>query len=112
MSSQNDDPTSQPLPDLQQAEFDSDELARLVRDIAACAQITEIIPKYDASVHVPERPTLSLHDGHQLLLSRAARAVQFRYRYQGSDWWDTVMALPGERFRLVRIQHHFDSPPV
>lgn len=99
-----------PLPDLQQAQFDAAELERLLRDIGACARITEIIPKFSATGHVPENSILTLDDGRRLLLDGAARAVQFRYRYEEADWWDTVMALPGGRFRLVRIQHHFDPP--
>ncbi|MBP6600523.1 MAG: hypothetical protein KA250_01885 [Verrucomicrobiales bacterium] len=99
-----------PLPDLQQVQFDAAELERLLRDIRACAQVTEVIPKYSATSPVPESGALSLDDGRRLLLEGGARAVQFRYRFQDADWWDTVMALPESQFRLVRIQHHFDSP--
>ncbi len=98
------------LPDLRQAQFDAAELERLIRDIGACADITEIIPKFSAAGHVPENASLSLDDGRRLLLDGGARAVQFRYRYDGADWWDTVMALPDGQFRLVRIQRHFDPP--
>ncbi len=106
-STQNSTPP--PLPELRQATFDAAELETLLRDIGACAQITDVIPKYSATGHVPENATLTLEDGRRLLLDGGARAVQFRYRYQDADWWDTVMALPGGQFRLVRIQHHFDS---
>lgn len=102
--------TTPPLPDLHQAQFDAAELETLLRDIGACAQVTEIIPKFAATGHVPDNSVLSLDDGRRLLLDGGARAVQFRYRYEGADWWDTVMALPGGQFRLVRVQHHFDSP--
>ncbi len=102
-------PSTPPLPELQQAQFDAAELENLLRDIAACAQITEIIAKYSAAGHVPEPAALTLADGHRLLLEGGARAVQFRYRYQDTDWWDTIMALPDGQFRLVRIQHHFDT---
>ncbi|MBK8040781.1 MAG: hypothetical protein IPK22_27165 [Verrucomicrobiaceae bacterium] len=105
-----DSTATPPLPELQQAQFDAAELETLLRDIGACASITEIIPKYTATGHVPENAVLTLEGGRQLLLGGAARAVQFRYRYQQADWWDTVMALPGGQFRLVRIQHHFDTP--
>lgn len=99
-----------PLPELQQAQFDAAELETLLRDIGACAQITEIIPKFSAIGHVSDNTLLTLDDGRRLLLDGSARAVQFRYRFDGADWWDTVMALPGNLFRLVRIQHHFDTP--
>ena len=97
-------------PDLHQALLDAEELERLLGDIAACAEITEIIPKFTATGHVPENAGLTMEDGRRWLLEGEVRAVQFRYRYEGADWWDTVMVLPGGQFRLVRIQHHFDSP--
>ena len=99
-----------PLPDLLQAQFDAAELQTLLHDIDACAQITEIIPKFSATGHVPGDTALTLDDGRRHLLDGSARAVQFRYRFEGADWWDTIMALPDGLFRLVRIQHHFDSP--
>lgn len=112
MSTSPDIPASPPLPDLHQAQFDGAELERLIRDIEACARITEIIPKFAATACVPENTSLTPGDARRLLLDGAARAVQFRYRYEGADWWDTIMALSGGQFRLVRIQHHFDPPPA
>jgi hypothetical protein len=29
--------------------------------------------------------------------------VQLRYRFEGTEWWDTLMPLGGGRVRLVRI---------
>jgi hypothetical protein len=98
-----------PLPDLQQATFDVVELEHLLRDLAACAHVTEVIPKYAATGRVTEVPALTLEDGRRLLLDGSARAVQFRYRFEDADWWDTVMVLPDGQFRLVRIRHDFDS---
>jgi hypothetical protein len=107
--SESETPATPPLPELQQAQFDAAELENLLRDIAACAHLTEVIPKYSATAHVPEIAVLTIEDGRRLLLEGGARAVQFRYRYEGADWWDTVMALPDAKFRLVRIRHDFDS---
>jgi hypothetical protein len=105
-----DSTTPAPLPDLQQAQFDAAELESLLRDIAACARITEIIAKFSATARVPDNAALTIDDGRRLLLCGDARAVQFRYQFEGADWWDTVMALPGGQFRLVRIRHQFDIP--
>lgn len=104
-------PANPPPPELRQAAFDAAELENLLLDIAACARIIEVVPKYSATGHVAEGPALALEDGRRLLLEGAARAVQFRYRYEDAEWWDTVMALPEGRFRLVRIRHDFDSVP-
>lgn len=109
MSAESTTPTP-PLPDLQQAHFDAAELDTLLRDIAACARIMEIIPKFSATARVPDNPVLTIDDGRRLLHSGEARAVQFRYHFESADWWDTIMALPGGMFRLVRIQHHFATP--
>jgi hypothetical protein len=107
--SASDSISNPPLPELQQAQFHAAGLLTLLNDIAACAEITEIILKYSATQNVPEQSTLTLEDGKRLLIDGSARGVQFRYRYQGSDWWDTIMALPQGQFRLVRIQHNFAS---
>lgn len=103
-------PEVPPLPDLHQAQLDSAGLETLLRDIAACGRITGVIPKYRAAGHVPDHAEVTVDEGHRLLINGEARAVQFRYHYEDGDWWDTVMALPGGLFRLVRIQHHFDPP--
>lgn len=101
--------TIPPLPELQQAQFDAAELHTLLRDIEACTLITDIIPKFAATGHVPDTAALTIDDARHMLLSGTARAVQLRYRFENADWWDTIMALPGGGFRLVRIQHHFDT---
>ena len=49
---------------------------------------------------------LTLADARRLLEERAVRGLQIRYRYDGADWWDTLMVLP-EGWRLVRIRHEF-----
>lgn len=95
-----------PLPDLNQALLDEAGLAELLSDIEACTEATEIIPKQAAEGYVAENATLTLADARRMLAARAVRAVQIRYRYDGVDWWDTLMVLP-EGYRLVRIRHDF-----
>jgi hypothetical protein len=95
-----------PLPDLNQALLDEAGLAELLSDIEACTEVTEIIPKQAAEGYVAENATLTLADARRMLAARAVRAVQIRYRYDGVDWWDTLMVLP-EGYRLVRIRHDF-----
>lgn len=95
------------LPDLNQAMLDWPGVEALLRDIAACAQVTEVVPKALAQGYVAEDAgALTLADARRLLEERAVRGLQFRYRYDGADWWDTLMVL-AEGWRLVRIRHDF-----
>lgn len=97
------------LPELNMTLLDPEQVEQLLRDIEACTQITEIIPKYAARDHVPDTAAVTLAQARELLTSRAVRGLQLRYRYQDADWWDTLM-LAGEQFRLVRIRHDFTAP--
>ncbi len=92
------------LPELRSAEIDLAEVERLLSDIEACAQITEIIPKQSAQGYVPETGVLTLDDARQHLRSRTVRGLQIRYRHEGADWWDTLMVVR-DNYRLVRIRH-------
>lgn len=96
------------LSDLNQATLDWPGVEALLRDIAACTQVTEIIPKAVAQGYVTDGVALTLADARRLLEERAVRGLQIRYRYEGADWWDTLMVLP-EGWRLVRIRHDFSS---
>lgn len=96
------------LPDLNQATLDWPGVEALLRDIATCTQVTEIIPKAVAQGYVTDGVALTLADARCLLEERAVRGLQIRYRYEGADWWDTLMVLP-EGWRLVRIRHDFSS---
>ena len=97
---------SPPLPEVRSSTIDLAEVERLLNDIEACAQITEIIPKQSAQGYAPETGTLTLDDARQLLRARTVRGLQIRYRHDGADWWDSLMVV-GENFRLVRIRHEF-----
>ncbi len=94
------------LPSLNMATQDAAQVGQLLRDIELCAVVTEIIPKYSARGHVPDTAAVTLAEARELLASKAVRGLQVRYRYQGADWWDTLMAV-GDQFRLVRIRHDF-----
>jgi hypothetical protein len=103
-----DDPPLK-LPELNMTLLDAAQVEQLLRDIEACTQITEIIPKHAARGHVPDTAAVTLAQARELLATRAVRGLQLRYRYENADWWDTLM-LVGEQFRLVRIRHDFTAP--
>lgn len=95
------------LPELQDALLDLSVVEQLFRDIAACAEVLEVLPKFADRSYVTAKVTLA--EAHDLLLSHQARAIQIRYRYDGKEWWDTLMNLNGQ-FRLVRMEQNFGPP--
>ena len=105
MNTDNSPDDDSKLPDLNEAILDAATIEQLFRDLEACTQITEIIPKFAERRMVTEQ-TLSLEQARQLLLGGQARGIQIRYRYDGADWWDTLMQTP-QGIRLVRIRHEF-----
>lgn len=95
-----------PLPELNQEVLDSETLGRLFLDLDQCTEILEVIPKYVDRHIVCGEGRLTLDEARALLDSGTVRGVQVRYRYQGADWWDTLM-VTGAGVRLVRIRHDF-----
>ena len=96
-----------PLPDLHQAELDEVTLRQLFADVSVHTELLEVIPKHSAAGYVPEIAAITLAEGLDLLLTNRVRALQLRYRHDGSTWWDTLMPSPHGTFRIVRIQHEF-----
>lgn len=92
-----------PLPDLHTGLLDAAGVEALLRDYAQCTQQLEIIPKHGPQTAVPDGVVLSLAAAGELLASRSVRGMQFRYRHEGVEWWDTLMAAP-EGWRLFRLQ--------
>lgn len=96
-----------PLPDLLQSDIDEATLHQLITDIGTHTQILEIIPKYSPG-YVEENPApLQLDEAYRMLVDRSVRGLQLRYQHLGKTWWDTILPLPGELFRIVRIEHNF-----
>ncbi len=100
-----------PLPDLHQSELDEATLRQLFEDVRTHTELMEVIPKYAASGYVPEIAAITLAEGLALLLGGGVRALQLRYRHNGTIWWDTLMPAPRGLFRIVRIQHDFPTDP-
>jgi hypothetical protein len=93
------------LPELQGALLDAATVRQLFEDIEHCTEVTEIIPKSASRTFVSETK-ITLADAREQLLSGQLKGMQIRYRYQGGDWWDTLLPVE-DRFRLVRIRHDF-----
>ncbi|MBX9579414.1 MAG: hypothetical protein K2X87_03825 [Gemmataceae bacterium] len=83
--------------------IDPPTLNRLFADLESAAVVTGVREKggpaeFAGVGELP--PTAAL----ERLLARTARAVQIRYRFDGHEWTDTVLAVPGG-FRVVRCRH-------
>jgi hypothetical protein len=90
------------LPALQQAELDAATVEQLFSDLARCTQVLAVLPRFASRTLVPPQ-TMELAAAHAGLVDGALRGVQVRYRYDGREWTDTLLALGPGRTRLVRI---------
>lgn len=93
------------LPPLREAVLDAEELAALLRDIAAFGTVDEIVVKSGPG-RVVETMAPALADVEALLATRQVRGVQIRYRHDGAQWWDTLLVV-ADGVRLVRMRHEF-----
>lgn len=82
-------------------------LATLFSDIAAHTEVIEIFAKAGAESHAGST-RLTLDTAQSLLLSGKVRGIQLRYRYQGDEWWDTLINTPAG-VRIVRVKQDFDG---
>jgi hypothetical protein len=90
------------LPPLWQATFDESTLDRLFVDLESATEVLSVQAKADPRAYAPADP-LTLTTARERLTTRAVRGVQVRYRYDGHEWTDTVLCVPGG-YRLVRMQ--------
>ncbi len=97
-----------PLPGLHQAVLDEPTVRRLFADLQACAEVFEVRAKQAAREQTRDEQIL-LDEARDRLLDGSARGVQVRYRYQGEEWWDTLLRTESG-FRLTRIRQ--DAGPA
>lgn len=96
-------PDGPTVPLMVEGMIDAATLRRLFTDLAAAATVLSVREKGDPREYADgaERTPEAALDR---LLSGSARAVQIRYRYDGHEWADTVIAVP-TGFRVVRCRH-------
>ncbi|WP_437629583.1 hypothetical protein [Sorangium sp. So ce854] len=100
--------TEIPLPPLQEAVLDEATLDRLFLDIAGAAEIVSVSLKAGATVRAGGLPRAEgagdeLATARRALGDGTALGVQIRYRFGGSEWWDTLLRTPSG-VRLVRVR--------
>lgn len=93
-------------PTLHQGQLDRALLDQYLADLAAHADLLEILPKFSAQGRVEEGVRWTLENAGAALQNRTVRAVQFRYRFQDSEWWDAVQVRDGF-WTVVRIEHRW-----
>jgi hypothetical protein len=92
------------LPNLQDALLDDATVDALFHDVSSSTQLLEIVFKGSAEQMTPEPAEASLARARTALRERTVFGVQLRYRFGATEWWDTLIPMPGG-VRLVRIDH-------
>lgn len=87
---------------LQDAILDDATVDRLFDDVASSAQLIEIVLKGSAEQMTPESTATTLASARRALRDGSVFGVQLRYRFAGTEWWDTLIATRAG-VRLVRI---------
>lgn len=95
------------LPELTQAVLEPEVLEQYFRDLEQCAGILDILPKFGAQVQVGAASGWGLGEARDAVLNGRVRGVQIRYRYDGAEWWDTLLCQPAG-VRIVRMRQ--DEP--
>ena len=92
-----------PLPDLHEGSLDPETLRLLCTEVASHGTAIEVALKGQATARA-QGATTSPMEACEALLRGDVRGVQLRYRFEGAEWWDTLLRRP-DGFQLVRIRH-------
>ena len=92
-----------PLAELAEAVLDAEGLLSLLEDIATHATHQTVFLK-GAPQGRAQAAQVDLPAAGEALTTGQARGLQVRYRWQGEEYWDTVLAHSPGRWRVVRIQ--------
>ena len=92
-----------PVPLMVDGVIDAATLRQLFTDLAAAATVHDLREKSGPKAYTGiDELTPDAALGR--LLSGVARATQVRYRFDGHEWTDTIVSVPGG-FRVVRCRH-------
>lgn len=88
--------TSDPLPDLLEAQWSREQMLQLFADLAAGADVHHVQLR-TAGVDA----TVDLSAAQAAFSAGQASAIQIRYRFEGENWSDTIM--PGrDSSKIIR----------
>jgi hypothetical protein len=94
------------LPKIEEGLLDDAGLDALFFDVRHAARLLEVVDRGAGPAGDPrpvDDPDRALVDARDAL--RSGRAVQLRYRFGGSEWWDTLIPL-ATGTRVVRIDRN------
>lgn len=91
-----------PVPSMWQADLDPAALDQLFADLAAEAEVLSILGKGGPRNYASSEP-LTLAAAYDRLTSGEITGVQLRYRFDGSEWADTLL-WTGSKYRLIRCR--------
>ena len=91
------------LPFVHDATLDCEQLLVVVADIELGTEVLAVNIKRGRDAHSDEE-SVPLRDAVDRLLEGAVAGIQVRYRYQGHEYWDTILRA-ASGFRIVRIDH-------
>lgn len=92
-----------PVPLMVDGVIDATTLRQLFADLATSATIIGVREKSGPTTYTSaDEPTPDAALAR--LLSGVVRATQVRYRFDGHEWTDTILSVPGG-FRVVRCRH-------
>lgn len=91
-----------PVPLMVEGVIDRATLAQLATDLTAHATVVGVRAKGGVQAYA-DATELSLDTAVAQLAAGSVRAIQVRYRYDGFEWSDTILATP-TGFRVVRAR--------
>lgn len=92
-----------PVPLMVEGFVDAATLRQLFADYSTSAEIIGIREKGDLRVYA-DAVGITADTAFDRLLKAATRAVQVRYRHDGFEWTDTILAASAG-FRVIRCRH-------
>lgn len=96
------------LPPVHEGLVDAATLAALLDDIEATGAVRSVTVRAGRTAE-PPRGASALGQVRADLLAGRVPAVQLRYRHDGREWCDTILARPGGAWRVVRIPSPFEA---
>jgi hypothetical protein len=91
------------MPEVYEGALDEEGLERLFAEVGQGAELLEVLLK-GGDQERARGAGATLAQARAMLWAREVGAVQLRYRYEGAQWWDTLMRT-AEGARLVRVRH-------
>jgi len=91
------------FPDVFEGDVDNDLLERLIEDLKAHAEILDVRLKGSSDRHSDDTNVL-LDAGLMMLQAKAVRGMQVRYRFEDSEWRDTLTRFDDGWWKIIRVR--------